>query len=74
MKKLLTENKNNLFKAPLKDKSAKTQGNIASRLLQFDEAITWYEKAINDNPEDGYSLTALGLAYQAKGDLDEAIS
>ncbi len=40
----------------------------------LDQAITLYQKTISEAPSEPSYLYALGTAYQAKNDLDNAIS
>ncbi|MBS4170817.1 tetratricopeptide repeat protein [Neochlamydia sp. AcF95] len=58
----------------LYDESPKTQGHIAMRLFQYEEAKEWYIKALINNSEDSGPLIALGGIYLRLGKLKQAIN
>ncbi|MCP4720478.1 MAG: tetratricopeptide repeat protein [Desulfobacteraceae bacterium] len=41
---------------------------------QIDEAIHWYRKTINIQPENAMALSSMGFALQTIGKLDEAVT
>ena len=48
-------------------------GNVYDLLGEIDQAITYYRKAIDNNPHPEGIYYNLGMAYRKKGDLDGAI-
>jgi tetratricopeptide (TPR) repeat protein len=51
------------------------QKGIASHKLgQIDEAIYWYQKTLEINPENTAVLSNIGAAFQTSGKLDEAVA
>ncbi|MGI9533885.1 MAG: tetratricopeptide repeat protein, partial [Thermodesulfobacteriota bacterium] len=48
-------------------------GDAYSRLLNYEEAIKHYEKALNINPKDDLINNSLGNAYSLTGNNDKAI-
>ena len=41
---------------------------------QLDEALHWYRKTLEVQPENAVALRNLGLIFQTQGKLDEAVS
>jgi tetratricopeptide (TPR) repeat protein len=64
--------------APQAIYSAYILGNVFYRQQRFDEAITWFNAALSKNPHSGFvgagALEGLADCYEAKGNLDEALS
>ncbi|WP_044882664.1 tetratricopeptide repeat protein [Neochlamydia sp. EPS4] len=61
-----------LTSSSLDDDSPQIQGDIARRIFQQEEAKKCYLKAIQENSENTYALTALGLIYENQGNLEKA--
>ena len=40
----------------------------------MDEAITWYDKALEVNPRDNHAMRNKGVSLSEKGQEDEAIT
>ena len=62
------------MKAVAQAQDAYNQGIQAQQNNNLDQAITLYQKAIAESPNESAYPYALGTAYQAKGDMDNAIS
>jgi tetratricopeptide (TPR) repeat protein/2-polyprenyl-3-methyl-5-hydroxy-6-metoxy-1,4-benzoquinol methylase len=50
------------------------RGIMSHRSGRIDEAIQWYRKSLEVNPENTTALSNMGFALQTKGNLDEAIA
>ncbi|WP_213151090.1 tetratricopeptide repeat protein [Neochlamydia sp. AcF95] len=68
----LSGNEDTLKHSNLEDNSPQTQGDIALRLFQHEEAKSWYHEAIRLNPANSEALNALALIYKAQGNLNMA--
>ncbi len=57
--------------------SAYILGHVFLRQQRFDEAITWFNAALSQNPHSGFvgasALEGLALCYEAKGNLEDAL-
>jgi tetratricopeptide (TPR) repeat protein/predicted nucleotidyltransferase len=72
LREFLEGREDSLRSSNLEDNSPQTQGNIALRLFQHEEAKEYYELAKKENPEDPYILGFLGIIYNAQGNVDKA--
>jgi tetratricopeptide (TPR) repeat protein len=61
-----------LNSSDLEDNSPQTQGNIALRLFEHEDAKKWYNLAKNLNPCDSEVLSALYIIYSREGKLVQA--
>ncbi len=52
--------------------SPKLVGNFSMTLKDYDQAVTHYEKALQDDPDSVILLTSLGRAYYNLGKYDKA--
>ena len=52
--------------------SPKLVGNFSMTLKDYDQAVTHYEKALQDDPDSVTLLTSLGRAYYNLGKYDKA--
>lgn len=61
-------------KNPSDSESKAVLANILANSGRLDEAITWYEQAVEANPDNGDLRTAFGLAlFQLGNDFDASI-
>ncbi|MBF0194983.1 MAG: tetratricopeptide repeat protein [Magnetococcales bacterium] len=58
---------------PSSAKKALTKGISSHKIGRLDEAINWYNKSLEINPENEVALLNIGLALQTTGKLDEAV-
>nr|WP_166155624.1 tetratricopeptide repeat protein [Neochlamydia sp. AcF84]NGY95002.1 hypothetical protein [Neochlamydia sp. AcF84] len=72
MHEFLAGREEELKSSTLDDNSSQTQGNIALRFFQYKEALKWYNKAIQEDPENPQALNALGTLYYEQGNLEKA--
>ncbi|KIC73024.1 hypothetical protein DB42_CM00010, partial [Neochlamydia sp. EPS4] len=72
MQEFLAGHENDLISSDLEDKSLQTQGDIALRLFQHEEAEKCYEGAKKADPKNPQLLSVLGIIYQAQGKLSKA--
>ncbi|BBI18266.1 tetratricopeptide repeat protein [Neochlamydia sp. S13] len=64
MRDFLAGHENNLSSSDLNDDSPQTQGYIALRLFQNQEAKKWFHEALKKDSENFESLNELGLIYE----------
>ncbi|WP_213155475.1 tetratricopeptide repeat protein [Neochlamydia sp. AcF65] len=72
MREFLAGNEDDLKFSKLEDDSPKTQGDIAFRLFQYEEAKKWYHIVLQENPQNAQVLNALGMLYQAQEAYEKA--
>ncbi|WP_166154360.1 tetratricopeptide repeat protein [Neochlamydia sp. AcF84] len=72
IEEFLTGTEDSLNSSDLEDNSLETQGSIALRLFQKEEAKKCFKLARKENPSDPYILGFLGSIYEASGNLDKA--
>ncbi|KIC73009.1 hypothetical protein DB42_CN00010 [Neochlamydia sp. EPS4] len=72
MRDFLAGHENNLSSSDLNDDSPQTQGYIALRLFKNQEAIKWFDEALEKDPENFKFLNELGLIYKQEGTLELA--
>ncbi|BBI18208.1 tetratricopeptide repeat protein [Neochlamydia sp. S13] len=68
----LADNEETLQSSELNDDSCQTQGDIALRICQLDEAQRWYCQAKKDDLKNPKIFNNLGIIYAKKGNLDKA--
>jgi tetratricopeptide (TPR) repeat protein/predicted nucleotidyltransferase len=73
MQGFLAGNEERLKLSDLEDNSPQTQGNIALRLFQLDEAKHWYRLAKKATPKNSQVLNILATIYLNQGNLDKAV-
>ncbi|WP_213151792.1 tetratricopeptide repeat protein [Neochlamydia sp. AcF95] len=69
MRDFLAGHENNLSSSDLNDDLPQTQGYIALRLFQSQEAKKWFHEALKKDSENFESLNELGLIYEQEGSL-----
>nr|WP_166158012.1 tetratricopeptide repeat protein [Neochlamydia sp. AcF84]NGY95860.1 hypothetical protein [Neochlamydia sp. AcF84] len=72
LQEFLEGREDSLRSSDLDDNSLQTQGNIALRLFQLEEAKKYYKLAKKENPVDPHILGYLGSIYNAQGKLNKA--
>ncbi|MBS4167231.1 Uncharacterized protein NEOC65_002337 [Neochlamydia sp. AcF65] len=72
IQEFLAGNENKLKSSDLEDNSLQTQGDIALRLLQYEEAKKYYRLAKELDSHDPYVLGILGIIYENQGKLAKA--
>ncbi|MBS4169972.1 tetratricopeptide repeat protein [Neochlamydia sp. AcF95] len=72
MQDFLAGNEETLQSSELNDDSCQTQGDIALRLCQIDEAKKWYRLAKKADLKNSKIFNTLGIIYASKGNLNKA--
>ncbi|WP_155117565.1 tetratricopeptide repeat protein [Neochlamydia sp. TUME1] len=72
MQGFLAGNEENLRLSDLEDNSPQTEGDIALRLFQLDEAKDWYRLTKKAIPNNSQVLNILATIYLNQGKLDKA--